>query len=174
MWEIDYLTAAGALREDVARMVAEFLSTEAPDRAVDLMRLIESLVAPVSGGLAADAPAVVAVLVAGLPQMSSVSRPEALSLLKQIVGSIESVESPAATEAGCRIDGALPMIAALIETGTEAEVAEGIDLISMCSTLSRSAAERAVFYLAQIVSSSSGQVKASAERELDEVRRTLS
>lgn len=174
MWELEFLTAVGVLRKDVAAMTGELLSTDDPDRAADLMGLIESAVAPVSGGLADDAPAVVRVVLAGLPRMVSASRPEALLLLSQVVGSVEGIESQVADDIGRLIEGALPMIGALVESGTETEVAQGIDLISMASTLSPSAAERAFFYLSRIAATASGQIKASAERELDEVRSALS
>lgn len=174
MWELEYLTAVGALREDVGAMVAEFLSADDPDRATALMELIESAVAPVCGGLADDAPAVVTAVVAGLPRMDPSSRPEAFYLLGQIVGSIVTVESQSAVQAGRVIEAALPMIGALVETGTEDEIGEGIDLISVASTFSRPAAERALLYLSRIAESTGGQIKARAEREIDEVRKVLS
>lgn len=174
IWELDYLIAVGALREDVAAMVAEFLSTGDPGRAAALMGLIESAVAPVSGGLADDAPAVVTAVLAGLPRMDPSSRPEAFLLLSQIVGSIETGESRSAAEAGRLIEAALPMIGTLLETGTEADIAQGVDLMSMASTLSRPAAERAVFYLSRIAATAGGQIKASAEGEMDKVRTVLS
>ncbi|GAA4623219.1 hypothetical protein GCM10023113_07310 [Cellulomonas oligotrophica] len=173
MWELDYLTGVGALREDVAALVGELLSTDDPARAAGLTGLIESAVAPVSGGLADDTPAVVTAVVAGLPRTGAASRPEALLLLSQIVGSIEASGSQPAAEAGRLVEGALPMIGALIETGTEAEIAQGVDLMSMASTLSRPAAEQAVFHLSRIAATADGQIKASAEREIDEVRRGL-
>lgn len=173
MWEIEYLLSAGALRQDVAQWVEELLTTADPDRAADLMVVIESAVAPVNGGLSDDAPAVVSGLVAGLPRVGVETRPEVLLLLTQILGSVDVLDSPAAVDAGRVVEGALPMLAAVVESGSDADIAQGIDLISMCSLLSGGAAERAAFYLTRIAGGASGAVKESAERELAEVRKLL-
>ena len=171
MWELDYLRESGALRSEVAQQVEEFLTTTDVNRAVDLMFLLEAAVAPVNGGLSEDAPAVVTAVVAGLPLMSLETRAEALLLLTQIGGSVQAIAGSAGVAAGRRIEEALPLVAAVIESGADADIAQGIDLISMASTLSSSAAERAEFYLARIASTTTGAIRASAVRELDEVRR---
>jgi hypothetical protein len=173
MWESAYLVSVGLLRGEVARWLEEFISTCDAERAADLMVHLESTVAPVSGGLSDDAPAIVTTVIAGLPRMASGARVEALLLLTQILGSVEATESDVAAEVGRLLEGALPNLAALIETGSEAEIAQGIDLISMAAMQSRSAATRAVFYLSRIAETSGGLVKASAERELSEVGKAL-
>jgi hypothetical protein len=174
MEEIDHLATGGSARKDLAAKVAELLSTDEPDRAADLVVMIESVVAPVSGGLAIDAPAVVAAVTAGISQMSAATRPEALLLLTQVVGSTDTVDSPAGAEVRRRVEASLPMLIALIERGTEAEVAQGIDLVSLGSALSRDAADRAKIFLARIAASSDGPIRASAERELAEVNQATS
>lgn len=171
MWESAYLVSAGLLRSDVASWLEEFIGTDDAERAAALMAHLESCVAPVSGGLSDDAPAVVTTVVAGLPRMASDVRAEALLLLTQILGSAEATKSEVAAEVGRLMENSLPFLAALIETGSEADIAQGIDLISTTAMWSRAAAARASFYLSRIAETTTGAVRASAERELSEVRR---
>lgn len=146
MWEIDYLVATGRLRVDVSRLLDEFLATGHPARAADLMVLIESAVAPVSGGLADDVGGVVSAVIAGLPRMAADTRAEALLLLTQIVGSIEATEGPASDEARRLVESMFPMLAAMVEVGSDADLAQGVDLISLCSSLSSACGERPAYY----------------------------
>ncbi|OIJ27008.1 hypothetical protein [Nocardioides luteus] len=173
MWEIDYLVATGRLRVEVSRLLDEFLATGDPDRAADLMVLIESAVAPVSGGLADDAGGVASAVVAGLPRMPADTRAEALLLLTQIVGSIEATEGLASDEARRLIESMFPMLAAMVEVGSDGDLAQGVDLISLCSSLSPACGERAAYYLGRIVERATGTLRESAERELAEVSRMI-
>lgn len=170
MWELDYLTSRGELRREVAAMLHRLFSAESKERAYEAMVRVEAAVAPLSGGLAEDAPAVVTAVVAGVAHMHFTARSEALLLLTQMIGSIETVDSEAAVESARRLEAALPALAAVIEVGTSATIAQGIDLISLSSSLSTEAAERARFYLTRIASSTAGPLKAGAELELTHIR----
>lgn len=173
MWEAAYLVSGGLLRIEIARWIEDFIGTSDVEHAADLMVQLESGVAPVSGGLSDDAPAVVTILVAGLPRMAPAARVDALLLLTQILGSVEAAESDAAVEVGRLMESSLPVLAAFIETGSEADIAQGIDLIAMTAMRSRVAAARASFYLSRIAETSAGAVRASAERERSEVAKAL-
>jgi hypothetical protein len=177
MWETDYLVAKGALRPDLGRRLKALLGAEDQNQAWDIVYGIECLVAPDTGGLSDDATGVVTALVAGLPRMSAVARGEALQLLFRIVGSLgdDGVrETPSAQAAARRLEGVLPVLAAMIETGSDVEVGEGIDCLSMYAYLSQAAAERVEFYLSQLATTSIGTLKDHAEMELAEVRKVLS
>jgi hypothetical protein len=169
MWELDYLTSRGELRPEVAVMLTELLAAESQESAYHAMERVEAAVAPLSGRLAEDAPAVVTAVVAGILHMHPAARSEALLLLSGICGSVRTVDSRAAVESGRRLEAALPALAAVIEEGTSADIAQGIDLLSLSSSLSVEAADRARFYLTRIASSTTGAVKASAELELTQI-----
>lgn len=106
------------------------------------MVLIESAIAPVSGGLADDVGGVVTAVIAGLPKMGAETRTEALLLLTQVVGSIEATEGPVSEHVKRLIESAFPMLAAVVEAGSENDIAQGVDFISLCASLSRACAER--------------------------------
>ncbi len=173
MWEVDYLLTVGRLRPESAQRVLSLVETSDTGTAWAEMVAIESAVAPVSGGLADDAPAVVSVVIAGLPLMDPATRVDALLLLTQVLGSAEASGGEAAAEVGRLIEAALPTLARVIESGSEADLAQGVDLISMAALQSRASAERAAHYLASIAQTASGPVRESAERELAEVGRLL-
>ncbi|MFC8192714.1 hypothetical protein ACFUMH_13745 [Cellulomonas sp. NPDC057328] len=172
-WELDHLCNSGLLGPDDARRLDELTSTTDPDRAAELAIVIESGVAPVSGGLSDAASGVVSALVAALPRMSPATRPAALSLLTQVAGSSLVVSTAAAVETRRLVETSIPVVAAVIELGTEDETAQVIHLISVSAAGSPAAAERAASYLARIAAGTSGAIRSSAQRELEDVRSLL-
>lgn len=171
MWEVEFQATGGQLGPELAAQVQELLMTDDPDRADDLMVLIEAAVAPVSGGLSVDVVAVLTCVVAGLPWMRTETRPGALLLLTQIAGSAELDDKAAAASARSVLAAALPLFGKIAEIGSDDEVAQSIDLISMCSSLSEESTRRAVYFLERIVADAEGATKASAQLELDEIMR---
>lgn len=174
MWEVDFMTSSGHLSTELAGHVGELVATGDAARAYELAVLVESRVAPVSGGLSDEVVAVVTAVVAELPWMRVEARSEALFLLTQIAGSVAAADGVSVAEdAGSVLSAALPLFAGIAESGTKSEVAQCVDLFSICSSLSAVAAKRSVYYLSRIVCAYEGEIRASAQQELDEVRRTL-
>ncbi|MDE9364845.1 hypothetical protein PZ938_04445 [Luteipulveratus sp. YIM 133132] len=169
-WELDFLEAAGRIRHDVATQVDALIRSTDAERATELVILIESSVAPVSGGLADDAGSVATAVVAGLAQMHLQAKPEALLLLTQILGSSLGEDGIASVEVREVMEASLPVLAAAVESGSGDDMAQGVDLISLSAHTSEASAQRAAFYLSRLSHAPDDQISASAEREMGEVR----
>lgn len=172
MWEIEFLVRNDRLSADSAEYLESLVSADSGDVAYALAILIESRVAPVSGGLAQEVVPVIEVLITGLAQMVPEVRAQALFLLAQIAGSVDNYKgfSVAAETALC---GALPLVAGIAEVGSPDEIAECIDLVSICSYFNFDAAKRGFFYLSKIDSLAEGAIKESAKREMIEIAKFL-
>lgn len=170
MWELQFNHESGLVADHVAELLTALSDAADEARAFHLASLVELKVCPPRGGLAPDAEAVVAVLVPELPWLSAPARVAALDILTQMTGSVSLLRTPENQPLAARLEAALPLFARIVESGTDAEVAHAIDLISLCASLSPAAAERSRFYLGKIATGPHDAViTTGALRELDDI-----
>ncbi|TQL03868.1 hypothetical protein [Cellulomonas sp. SLBN-39] len=171
-WEVEHLRASGELSVGAAGRLGELLAARSRGHARVLARGLLADLVLASGAPSHDAPAAVTVLVAGLPHLHPAVRPSALLLLTQIDLAAARVDGGHATECRRRIAEALPVVAATLAAGGDAERAQGVDLLAAAASSGPGARARAELYLARIVDGSTGDVRARAACALDGLRGT--
>lgn len=170
MWEIDYLTASGRLDANTAELLEELAAAPNSTRASDLALLLESRVAPVSGGLANHAADVLRVVFSALPWMTAEAREHGLTLVTHVAGTAAITPGGASDEVGEVVSAALPLVAEIAARGTDSEVGQCIDLLSLAAAFGEVQRDRIEAYLRTIATSADDpEIQRSAQQEIEEI-----
>jgi hypothetical protein len=168
-WAVEYLVDVGAFDRPLADLIERLVLSVDAEMAGRVASLIELEVAPPRGGLSNSVAGVVAAVIANFPTMGAAARPSAVALLAQIAGSLQHVH-PTEHEVVTALVDALPVVAALVQRGDDELQAEFVDFAALCAALDGSVAGRVAFYLQRLVEEVGGDIGASAQVELEQLR----